>query len=438
MGNMLVLRINFTRFLLCYLVCFTISLYSLYDHPCFAASTALDGIQIYPVLQRAIPVHSAMPHVTTYPAMIHLDHDQQDLWDTLRDDFTIPHYANHPAVQEKIDWYLQHQEALAHALTRAAPYLYYIKQQVKKHHLPSELVLLPMVESGYDPLVYSNAGAAGLWQMMPKTASGLGLKQNKQYDGRRDLVASTAAALNYLTYLKDFFNGNWLLALAAYNTGEGNVLFAIKRNKLHNRPTDFWSLPLVKQTKDYVPTLLALAAIINDPDRYAVHLPVIRDAPYLAQVNIKKHINLKLAAKLAGIHYKKIVQLNPGVKQTSGPINTLMLPIDNVQQFAERFNQQTSIMLKPTVPPPKISHDALKPLPVSPHFSAFKQLLQDLFPHYIFQPGDMLYTVHQHDSLNKIAKQFHISTTLLIFANQLQHTNLHWQQKLIIPLHAYG
>lgn len=261
-----------------------------------------------------------------------------NIWDVLRDEFSLPHYEESYAVQAKIEWYMNNQDFLLRSAQRAAPYLYYISQQVRKRHLPAELVLLPIVESGYNPFSVSNMGASGIWQLMPETASGLGVKRDWWYDGRRDVIASTRAALNYLAYLQSFFEGNWLLAIAAYNTGEGNVLSAIKRNIRDGRDTDFWSLPVAQETRDYVPSLLALAVIISRPDRYPVYLPPVRNAPYLAQVDVGKQINLKLAAKLAGMNHQKLLQLNPGFKtaSTSGG-SKLVLPIENVEQFTENL-----------------------------------------------------------------------------------------------------
>src|SRR5579862_1406636 len=218
------------------------------------ASPSLEGIQVYQKNLHLFPEHKQKlaDDITRY-------RNADNLWDVLRESFTLPHYEDNPAVQEKIEWYMNNQDFLLRSASRSAPYLYYIFQQVKKRHLPAELVLLPIVESGYNPFNVSNVGAAGIWQLMPDTATGLGVKQDWWYDGRRDVIASTRAALNYLAYLQSFFEGNWLYAIAAYNTGEGNVLSAIKRNIREGMDTDFWSLPLAQETKDYVPSLLALA-----------------------------------------------------------------------------------------------------------------------------------------------------------------------------------
>lgn len=317
---------------------------ALFSNPLFASATS-EGIQVY---QKN--VHLSPEHKQKLADDINLYRHADNLWDVLRDEFSLPHYEESYAVQAKIQWYMNNQDYLLRTASRAAPYLYYISQQVRKRHLPAELVLLPIVESGYNPFSVSNMGASGIWQLMPDTASGLGIKRDWWYDGRRDVIASTSAALNYLAYLQSFFEGNWLLAIAAYNTGEGNVLAAIKKNIRDGRDTDFWSLPVAQETRDYVPSILALAAIISHPNKYPVYLPPVKNAPYLAQVDIGIQINLKYAAMLAGISNKKLLQLNPGFKGPStsmqGPYK-LVLPIENVEQFTENLarsplNQQNN------------------------------------------------------------------------------------------------
>lgn len=320
----------------------------------FAACAATsEGIQVYQGGGNLSPEHKQKlaDDITRY-------RNADNLWDVLRDEFSLPHYEDNPIIQEKIEWYMNNQDYLLRSATRAAPYLYYISQQVKKRHLPAELVLLPIIESGYNPLSTSPVGAAGVWQLMPDTASGLGIRQDWSYDGRRDVIASTRAALNYLAYLQSFFEGNWLLAIAAYNTGEGNVLSAIRRNIRDGRDTDFWSLPVARETRDYVPMLLALAVIISHPDRYPVYFPPVRNAPYLGQVDVGSQISLKYAAQLAGISYSKIVQLNPGYNRHSTSKSAqykLVLPIENVEQFTDNLTHS------PLNPPIDWTHYRVKP-----------------------------------------------------------------------------
>src|SRR3990167_10606143 len=271
-----------------------------------------------------------------------------NLWDVLREEFALPHYEDNPAVQERIEWFMNNQDYLLRSASRAAPYLYYILQQVKKRHLPAELVLLPIIESGYNPFSLSNVGASGIWQLMPDTATSLGVRQDWWYDGKRDVITSTRAALNHLSYLQSFFEGNWLYTLAAYNTGEGNLLSAIKRNIRNGNDTDFWSLPLSQETRNYVPSLLALATIISYPDRYPIYFPPVRNAPYLAEADRGAQISLKYAASLAGISYKKMIEFNPFFNQpttSSRRPAKFIFPIENVEQFSENlarspFNRQ--------------------------------------------------------------------------------------------------
>ena len=180
--------------------------------------------------------------------------------------FEIP---DNKRVAVQRDWYLKHPAYMERVSKRARPFLYYIIQQIEAREMPLELVLLPIVESAFDPFAYSHGRAAGMWQFIPGTAKRFGIEQTWWYDGRRDVIASTDAALDYLTYLNKMFDGNWLHALAAYNSGEGRVGKAIKRNKQAGKPTDFWSLDLPRETRAYVPKLLALADILKNHETYA-------------------------------------------------------------------------------------------------------------------------------------------------------------------------
>jgi membrane-bound lytic murein transglycosylase D len=262
------------------------------------------------------------------------------LWQVLQKKFAIDNQVKRPEVQAQIKWYMAHPKYIYELANNAKPYLYYIMQQVDDRGLPAELVLLPMIESAYDPFAYSPAGAAGLWQMMPGTASGFGLEQNWWYDGRRDIVASTSAALDYLAYLQKFFNGNWMLATAAYDSGEGTVLSAIRKNVAKGESTDFWSLSLPRETKAYIPKLLALAEIISNPKKYSIALPEVENKPYLMQVNVGSQIDLKTAAKLSGLSLENLLMLNAGFNRWAtapdGP-DYMLLPIENVAIFQQNL-----------------------------------------------------------------------------------------------------
>lgn len=404
-----------------------ISLCCLLNHVALA-SPNIEGIQVY---QKNL--HLSEERKQNLADDIDRYKNADNIWDSMRQNFTLPHYEDNPHVEDQIEWFMSNQDFLYHSALRAAPYLYYIMQQVKKRHLPAEVALLPIIESSFNPFSYSSAGAAGIWQLMPGTASGLGIKQNWWYDGRRDVVASTKAALNYLTYLGEFFDGNWMYAIAAYNTGEGNVLAAIKKNIRNSESTNFWSLPVAQQTRDYIPKLLALAIIISHPDEYPVQLPYVRNAPYLAQVDVGSQIDLRHAANLAGLSFKQLKQLNPGFnRSTTGTRGgfKLVLPIENVEQFSENLADSS------------LSHnntdtvdDSLRVKRKLELLASSENIPETPHGHYTIQPGDTLYMVRQGDDIEKIANRFHTSVKTLRTANNFSQ-GLIPGAKIIIPSHA--
>lgn len=258
-----------------------------------------------------------------------------NLWDVLRNEFSINHEVMRPEVQEQIRWLAAHPGYLNKVSQQAKPYIYHITTQIKKRRLPGELALLPMIESAYDPFAYSRAGAAGLWQIMPKTGSELGLKQDWWFDGRRSIGASTDAALSYLVYLNNKFHGDWGLAFAAYDAGEGTISNAIKLLG-SEASAYFWDLTLPQETRIYVPRLLALAELISNPERYRINLPSIPYLPYFEEVNIGSQIDLSHAAQMAGISYKELIKLNPGYNRwTTAPYSPfkLLIPSEKVALF---------------------------------------------------------------------------------------------------------
>lgn len=258
-----------------------------------------------------------------------------NVWDVLRAELSLNHEVTQPQVQAQLRWLLSHP-SYVQELAKAEPYIYHIVTEIKKRKLPGELALIPMIESTYDPFAYSGVGAAGLWQLMPMTGSELGLKRDWWFDGRRSIGLSTAAALNYLTYLNKFFNGNWALAIAAYDCGEGTIARAIRNGRQSSSKARFWSLSVPRETQAYVPRLLALAEIIKNPQRYKINLPDIPHIPYFEEVNIGSQIDLNHAAKLAGISYKELIKLNPGYNRWATapykPFN-LLIPIEKVAYF---------------------------------------------------------------------------------------------------------
>ena len=259
----------------------------------------------------------------------------RDTWARIRDGLSLPH-PMHPRVMRQIDWYRRNPEYLHRVTQRARPYLAYIVRQVEQRGMPIEFALLPVVESAFQAFAYSPAGASGLWQFMPSTGRLYGLKQNWWYDGRRDVVASTRAALDYLSKLLRDFDGDRLLAVAAYNWGEGNVRRVVSRNRARGKPADVWSLKLPRETRAHVSRLLAIAAIVEDPSRYGAVLQSIPDRVHFQQVALDGQIDLGVAADLAGITPDEIHRLNPGFNHwatdPSGP-HRLQLPSYAVERF---------------------------------------------------------------------------------------------------------
>jgi len=258
----------------------------------------------------------------------------------LRYGFALKHEDN-SRIRAELNWFVSHPDYLTRVFKRAQRYLPHITDELQRRGLPLELALLPIVESAYDPFAYSHGRAAGLWQMIPGTARRFGIKQNWWYDGRRDVVDSTRAALDYLEHLLDFNEGNWLNAIASYNSGEGNVRKAVRRNRAANKPADFWNLRLSRETSAYVPRLLALVEIVRDPGQFNISLPRVADEPQFVVADIGSQIDLALAAELAGVDVDTVYTYNPGYNRWStdpkGP-HTLVLPVE----VADIFNNALS------------------------------------------------------------------------------------------------
>ena len=234
------------------------------------------------------------------------------LWDRLFALYALPP-VDHPDIDRELSWFANHPAYLERAQNRAEPFLYSIVKLVEKKNVPGEIALLPIVESAFQPNVVSPAKAAGIWQFIPSTGTNYGLKRNHSYDGRRDVYASTKAAIKYLKKLHGDF-GDWLLAIAAYNCGEGAVGRAIKRNMAAGLPTDFWSLNLPQETRAYVPKLLAVSRLFADAEKYGISL---KDLPNMAKykpVKVSNQLDLALAADAAGISLDKLYELNPGFR----------------------------------------------------------------------------------------------------------------------------
>ncbi len=318
-----------------------------------------------------------------------------NVWDVLRQQFTLNHEVTQTEVQNQLRWLISHPSYLQ-KLAQSEPYIYHIITEIKKRHIPGEIALIPMIESSYDPFAYSGAGAAGLWQLMPGTGTDLGLKQDWWFDGRRSIRPATDAALNYLVYLNKFFNGDWILAFAAYDSGEGTMARIIRNSGQNSRKINFWKLPVPNETKAYIPRLLALAEIIQNPQRYKITLPDIPHTPYFEEVNIGSQIDLNHAAKLAGISYHDLIKLNPGYNRwATAPYRPykLLIPADRVENFNRNLAN---------------------------------------FP----EDQRVSWTRHQvsaGDNLNLIAQRYHTTINLIKELNQLKSDSVKKGQFVLIP-----
>ncbi len=241
-------------------------------------------------------------------------------------------------IREQKKRYLHNKSYLHDVTLRAEPYMYWIVEQIKQRKMPMELVLLPIVESAFDPKATSASNAAGLWQIVPTTGRNYGLKQNQWYDGRRDVVASTTAALDMMQRLNRMFDGDWLLTIAAYNSGEGRIMQAIKSNKAKGLSTDFWALSLPRETTIYIPKMLALSNIIKNSKQYGVVLPKSNNDHALARVEVGQQIGLTQAAEMAGLSLTKLKSYNTGYKRNvtapNGP-HYIMLPKSHASQLRD-------------------------------------------------------------------------------------------------------
>jgi membrane-bound lytic murein transglycosylase D len=261
-----------------------------------------------------------------------------DLWIRIRAGFAIPDLVS-PVVVQRQAWYAQRPEQLRIFVDRSRKYLFHIVEALERRGMPTELALLPMVESAYNPMAYSRAHASGLWQFIPSTGRNYNLDQNFWYDARRDILASTNAALDYLQSLYDMF-GDWHLALAAYNMGENGVQRAIDRNRAQRKPADYQSISMPRETRAYVPSFQALKNIVANPAAAGIQLDPIPNAPYFVTVSLTRDIDLRVAAKLAEMPVEELVALNPGhnrplVAAEHAP--QLILPTDRAEAFIQNL-----------------------------------------------------------------------------------------------------
>ena len=284
-----------------------------------------------------------------------------DLLDRVRVGFAIDDVQSY-AVDREVETYRSRPDFLDRTFKRGSRYLYYIVTELERRNMPLELALLPVVESAFNPVAYSRSRASGLWQFIPSTGKHYGLKQNWWVDERRDVLMSTNAALDYLQRLHDFFDGDWYLAIAAYNGGEGTVKSAMQRNANAGRPTDFWSLDLRPETRDYVPKLLAIRRIVGDPSAFGLEFAPIANVPYFGVVDPGRQVNLEEAATLAGISRDDMFALNPAFNRMTTPPegpHRLLLPVGNVEQFQVAYATEEGAA--------RVAANAVAPPPVKTH-----------------------------------------------------------------------
>ncbi len=400
-----------------------------------------------------------------------------DVWDRIRTGFAIPNMTS-PLVVEHEIWYQGHQESLRRAVERSSHYLYHVVEELEKRGLPTELALLPFVESDYNPMAYSRAHASGMWQFIPTTGKTYNLRQDWWHDERRDVIASTDAALNYLEMLYEM-HGDWTLALASYNWGEGAVKRAIDRNAAANRPTDYLSLNMPEETRNYYPKLQALKNIIADPAAFGVILPRIDNQPYFVSVPSTRDIDVRTAAQLANMPIEDFKALNASFNRpliSASGASTLLLPADRVELFESNLQGHaeplSTWMTYTAQRGERLDHVAAKfgmtvaslcdanslsararlrpgqallvqrrsaPALVAAMAPAPTPRLQDKIVRASFTPPAQtrapvaIYSVRRGDSLFSIAKHFGTSVDALRAQNGLDTTSLSLGQKLSVP-----
>ncbi len=264
---------------------------------------------------------------------------QEDLWGRIKDGYGIPDVESAYATKHET-WYASRPDYVKRMVERSQRYLFHIVEEVQKRNMPTEIALLPMIESAFNPQANSTSKASGIWQFIPSTGKNFGLKQNWWVDNRRDVTAATNAALDYLQKLHGMF-GTWDLALAAYNAGEGTVQRAIDKNRRQGLPTDYESLSLPEETRNYVPKLQAIKNIVTDPEKFGLKIGSIPNRPYFARVTTPKQIDSKLAAQLAEISYDEFISLNPSYNRpvitSTGEKQQLLLPVWAAERFADNL-----------------------------------------------------------------------------------------------------
>ncbi|MFZ5723028.1 MAG: LysM peptidoglycan-binding domain-containing protein [Pseudomonadota bacterium] len=356
------------------------------------AATAPLTVATDDVTTPAASAPAAVPDPETAAAIT-----RSNLWDRIRAGFRFDLTIDNDRIAAQRNWYVRNQQYLDRVIARGGRYLHYIVAETEARDMPLELALLPVVESAFDPYAYSHADAAGPWQFIPSTGRIYGLKQDWWYDGRRDIEQSTRAALDYLERLAARFDGDYYKALASYNAGAGTVSRAVTRNLRAGRKTDYWSLRVPQETSAYVPKLIALAQIVQDPAKYGVRLNPVPDEPRFASVKIGRQIDMARAAELADMPLAELYLYNPGHNRWATD--------------------------------PQGSQSLLVPLEIA---AAFSDVLAGT-PESEFAPSEH-YEVVAGDTLESIAAQKGISADMLRTINHLSGDSISPGETLVVPL----
>ena len=319
----------------------------------------------------------------------------KNIWNKTRSGFCLDTVYS-PRVDKEIQWFMNNKDFLYRSLDRATPFIYHVIRELERKNLPFELALLPIVESGYQPYAYSPSKAAGIWQFIPPTAREYGLKKNWWYDGRRDIFASTKAASHFLKDMKRHFKGDWLLAIASYNTGAGNVGKSIKKADYVIGKKSFWDLNLPRETEIYVPKLIALRDIMSNPSKYGVKIPNVPNKAITKFVSIKYPIDFYTISVLSEVDENEIYQLNPGFSAwyfLPTMQKRLLLPANNADIFSKRYSKLIRLIYS------KKSHKVVK-----------------------------------GDTLSKISRIYNVSIKSIKVLNNLSSDLIKIDQKLQLPI----
>ncbi len=318
------------------------------------------------------------------------------IWERIENGLELTNFYQHPSVQKQKQKYLQKSEYLSIVTKRSEPFIHFVLTEIEKRQMPAELAILPIVESGYYPRARSRAKAEGLWQIMPYTGKELGLKRNYSYDGRHDVFAATSAALDYLTQMVNRFDGDWLLALAAYNAGPQRVKRALRSSQHSNDENSYWALRLPRETREYIPKILALSSIIKDIDNNESILYPISDESYLTNIKLNKSISPAKLVQASGASESELKLLNPALRN-------LDIPIHAGYQFLVPKNDSKALAI------------------------AINDLPEETQPHWA------KHRIKRGESLSGIARRYSTNVFAIREANNLRSNNIVAGRTLLVP-----